>query len=308
MGSKALGTSVFFRPIQRFSSCISSKFYLLPSFVTMSLLSHWRNLAIVLLSIVATGCEDKEQVKRLQEEVRLIGEMQRDSQSEASRLSSQIQVLAVEKEKFRLENAKLNEAMEKLRKESLQLQRDFDAYRLKYKTTMRTRGVGMNLGTLVVNGSTFNDVVCRQITEEHLAVMHGTGPAKFTWDKMPDLVRAKFGIEKPGDYPQYNFDTMASPRSIEPSYETAVGQFDKSMVDSILKYQRLSEERADLTREILKAKHDLALKTRKGEDVTEVSMQVNISEVKVAKIKAELEALNLYQNGLLTKDPRRKKK
>lgn len=274
----------------------------------MSLSSHWRNLAIVLLSIVATGCEDKEQVMRLQEEVRLIGEMQRDSQSEASRLSSQIQVLTAEKERLRLENAKLMEAMETLRKEATQLQNDFDAYRRNYKTTMRTRGVGMNLGTLVVNGMTFNDVVCRQITDEYLAVMHSTGPAKFTWDKMPDLVRAKFGVEKPGEYSHYNSDTVASTRTIEPSYETAVGQFDKSMVDSILRYQKLSEERSDLTREILKTKNQLAMKKRKGEDIAEVSLQVNIAEVKVAKINAELNAIRLYQNGLMTKDPRRKKK
>ena len=307
MGSKALGTSVFFRPIQRFSSCISPEFYLFFSFVTMSLSSHWRNLAIVLFSIVATGCEDKEQVKRLQEEVRLIGEMQRDSQSEASRLSSQIQVLTAEKERLRLENAKLMEAMETLRKEATQLQNDFDAYRRNYKTTMRTRGVGINLGTLVVNGMTFNDVVCRQITDEYLAVMHSTGPAKFTWDKMPDLVRAKFGIEKPGEYPQRNFDKVA-PVATTITYDVEVSKFDKAMVESMVRYQNLSQERSEIARETIKLRNALARQKQKGGETTELSMNMNIADVKAAKINAELNAIRLYQNGLLTKDPRRKKK
>lgn len=244
---------------------------------------------------------------RLQEEVRLIGEMQRDAQSEASRLSSQIQVLTAEKERLRLENAKLMEAMETLRKESTQLQKDFDAYRQNYKTTMRTRGVGMNLGTLVVNGTTFNEVVCRQVTEEHLAVMHSTGPAKFTWEKVPDMVRVKFGIEKPGEYPQRNFETVA-PVTTTLSYDVEVSNFDKAMVDSMVRYQMLSRERSDLTRETIKLKNALAIQKRKGGETTELSMKMNVADVKAAKINAELNAIRLYQSGLLNNDPRRKKK
>ena len=273
----------------------------------MSFSSNWRNLAITVFCIGVSGCEDEEQVKRLQEEVRLIGEMQRDAQSEASRLSSQIQELTAEKERLRLENAKLIEAMETLRKESTQLQKDFDAYRQNYKTTMRTRGVGMSLGTLVVNGTTFNEVVCRQVTEEHIAVMHSTGPAKFTWEKVPDLVRVRFGIEKPGEYPQREFHTVA-PLSAEQSYDTEVSKFDKAMVDSMLKYQKLSQDRAELTREVIKIRNAYSLTKRKGGETSELSMQINIAEVKVAKLSAELDSIRLYQSGLLNNDPRRKKK
>jgi predicted nucleic acid-binding Zn-ribbon protein len=273
----------------------------------MSFPSHWRNLAVIILCVGISGCEDEEQVKRLQEEVRLIGDMQRDAQSEASRLSSQIQVLTAEKEKLRQENTKLMEAMETLRKEATQLQKDFNAYRQNYKTTMRTRGVGMGLGTLVVGGTTFNEVVCRQITDEHLAVMHSTGPAKFTWEKVPDLVRAKFGIEKPGEYPQRKFQAM-TPISIDAAYDTEVDNFDKAMIDSMLKYKMLSDERSKLTREIINIRQAHNMRKRKGGDTSELSMEINIAEVKVAKISAEMDALKLHQNGLLTKDPRRKKK
>ena len=222
-------------------------------------------------------------------------------------MSSQIQILTAEKERLRSENAKLIEALEILRKESTQLQKDFEAYRQNYKTAMRTRGVGLNLGTLVVNGTTFQDVVCRQITEEYLSVMHGTGPAKFTWDKVPALVRAKFGIEKPGEFPQRNFEN-AAPVATTLSYDLEVGNFDKAMVDSMVKYQKLSRERSDLALEIMKLRSALAIQKRKGGETTELTMKINIADVEAAKIHAELNTIRLYQNGLLTKDPRRKKK
>lgn len=272
---------------------------------------HCVRISVLALSILALpSCnEEQEQINRLQNEIRSLTDQQTLGQSELNRVKAQVSSMVKEKDSLKEEKAKLEAELESARKTHEQLQKDFASYRSQYKVSMRTRGPGMNLGELVVDGKTYLNVVVKEVTEELLMVIHNTGPMRIPWASLPVNVRRLFGIETPGEFQEVSFNTNAgngAPPSTAP-VEEKIKWHDEQM--RILE-QEIRTHEAELE-QIRKARAEtysvLAQAHAKKLDTAALSRSVNAFDMKTTKLNADILGLKKKQKNLLENNPRRKR-
>jgi hypothetical protein len=256
--------------------------------------------------MLLTSCQDEEKLERLQEEIKQMGEVQRETDSQINQFKSQIDTLNADRKRIEDENSKLKEALESVRKEAGQLQKDFNSYREKYKLGMRARTQGMNLGTVTVKGTQYYDVVGKESNDEIISVMHSSGFIKFAWKDMPDEIRRHFGIENPGDYAQRNFGS--APISVEPkTFEERVALHDKLMLETQTKIQNLKEEHSSAMEVHAQLVNKIGRAKLNNEDNVELNRSKNINDAKLTNLKTQILNLSRAQSELMARDPRKKK-
>lgn len=268
-------------------------------------------VSVLLVSILAlASCkEDQDQINRLQTEIRSLTDQQTLGQSELNRVKAQISSLVKEKDALKEEKTKLEAELEAARKTFEQLQKDFSSYRSQYKLSMRTRGPGMKLGDLVVEGKTYLDVVVKEVTEDLLLVIHNSGPKRFPWSSLPVNVQKLFGIEAPGEYRDVSFN-----KATTPSAPPATAPIEEKIKWHDEEMRRLEEEigthESELER-IRKARSEAysVSAQAKAKKIDHVSLDRAVNEygVKMTKLEAEISSLRKKQKDLMDHNPRKLK-
>ncbi|MBX7207055.1 MAG: hypothetical protein K1X78_01980 [Verrucomicrobiaceae bacterium] len=259
----------------------------------------------VLSLLVLAGCrEDQAQIDRLQNEIRTLTDQQTSTQSEINRLKMQINSLGKERDGLKEETGRMEKELESARRTLEQLQKDYASYRSQYKLSMRSRASGMKLGDLVVDGKSYTDVVVKEATEEILSTIHSSGPKKFPWADLPDTVRKLFGIEKPGEYRTISFTRQTS-EAAPLSIDEAIRRHDAEMLELQQGIANREADEAKIRKARSEAVSTLSMAKARGVDSGALARTVNVYDMKITTLEAEIRTLRTKQKELIAKDPRR---
>lgn len=260
-------------------------------------------VAVALLS----SCRDDAHVQALQDEIRSLTERQGQVQGELNRIKTQMNSLSAERDQLKQEKAALEADLESARKNLEALQRDFAAYKAQYKISMRERAPGMQLGSLIVDGRTYQNVRVREATEELLAIIHDGGTMKFPWPSLPEQLQRLFGHQSNAVPVMVAVASAGRQSQVDP--EKQAMDFDAAMLD-------LQKQIGEKNRQIKQVYEDMQAngtatteaRARKDEDrLLTLERARRAYEAQLTKLRAELRTLTERQQVVLRSDPRRKR-
>lgn len=268
--------------------------------------SQLRSVVFFIPLLLSSCNNDKEQIDMLQNEIRSVSEQQAQAQSEANRLKMQFNSITKERDGLKEEKAKLEADLEQARKALEQIQKEFANYRSQYKLSMKTRGVGMSLGDLLVDGQTYRNAKVRDVTDDILNVIHESGTKKFSWDNVPENIRRVFGFEKPGEFVTI---TLPGTRKAEAvlSTEERIARHDEQVQSIQGKINQLKREVIENRKTSGEMRMTRSRSESKKLPTVEIDRAINAIEAKQITIEAEIQTLERQQYELLKNDPRRKR-
>lgn len=273
----------------------------------MKLPASFKLAAAIIAIVLLPSCRDDAHVQALQNEIRSLTERQAQVQGELNRIRGQINSLSAERDQLKQEKAALEADLESARKNLESLQKDFAAYKAEYKISMRERAPGMQLGSLMVDGKTYQNVRVREATEELLAIMHDGGTTKFPWPSLPEQLQRLFGHQPDGVPVMVAAASTAGGPEADPEKQAMV--FDAAMLE-------LQKQIGEKNRQIKQVYDDMQTngtakteaRARKDEDRLLTLERARLAyETQLTKLRAELRTLTERQQVLLRSDPRRKR-
>lgn len=254
-------------------------------------------LAAALAVTLFPSCENQTQVNQLQSEIRTLNDQHTQVSSELNRLKMQINALSKERDTLKQENGKLETELDGAHKSLEQLQKDFNSYRSQYKVGMRSKAPGMSLGSLIADGTTYQQVKIREVTDDALSIIYEGGFKKLAWHSVPDAVRKTFGIEKPGEYVSY---VAPKPSSEVPlTRDQKIARRDKEIENLQRQLVQLRIELDEATKAKQNASTLLVKAQQKNLKTTDLERAKNLFDVKIMKLEADKATLESKQKELM---------
>jgi chromosome segregation ATPase len=156
---------------------------------------------IALAALVLTQCTDEgssQKMKGLREEIETLNQQTYEATQQIKRLKAQIESSRDEKSKLEGDRAKIDEDKAAADRRLQELKKEFDAYKQKYKLSIRTRAPGMPLEDFTaLDGRAFAQVVLKEVADTVVRFSHRDGMMKLDPKLLPDDLQEKLGYLVP---------------------------------------------------------------------------------------------------------------
>lgn len=153
-----------------------------------------RPLPYLILSLLAaclTCCDDPNasKARALQNEIGQLQENIIDAQQTVKRLEIQVQAAREERKKLEDDKAKAGEQKTKAEEDLKKLKEDFEAYKARYKISMRQRAPGLLLGDMEVNGVAYYKAKITEMNDVSIRFSHHAGMSSALLKELPEPIR-----------------------------------------------------------------------------------------------------------------------
>lgn len=239
------------------------------------------------LSLMMASCEDPAKVESadadaLKDAAAEVADLKSDHKKELDSVKADLESAEGELETLRLELLNATEAAKSASEEIEQLRQQFEAYKAKYRVSVREKAKGEELGDLVLaNGRTLKSAVIREIDDTGIMLAHAAGIGRIAFtDLSPDL-QDRFAYDPDAAAKQANLDA-AQQAALRQRMATAA-QATQSKNDANYASQQSTQKLANNTAEISTLRSKIAAAKRR---ITAIRSEISDRQYKQAIAEA----------------------
>jgi hypothetical protein len=156
------------------------------------------HLLLSLVAVCLSSCDDPNanKAKALRNEIDQLQKNIVESQQTVKRLEIQVQAAREERKKLEEDKAKAAEQKTKAEEELERMKQDFDAYKARYKVSIRNQIPGLPLGDLIVDGVTLSAAKAVLMSELSLRVSHSAGVSLISLSDLQEDTKDQLGLSQ----------------------------------------------------------------------------------------------------------------
>ena len=228
-------------------------------------------------SLFLSSCENQhqsgagpEKISELESKLAQLGD---ENEKLKKELTSQKETLQQSIDSLRSElEAATKEAMDAIKRAD-QIQKEHNAYKEKYRVSIKAKSAGKNLGELVLeNGKTFKNAKISRVDDAGILITHTAGVGKINFKDLPQEMRDYFGY----------------------SSEAATRQQQQSLIQQakVMEYLNTHKNLADKNAAIKKSEFEAQkAANRRQEAITQIQTlhkKIEAARTRITKIEAEI--------------------
>ena len=190
---------------------------------------------ILAVAFLATGYlyqECRKERTSLRESLENVRQEISEQEKESGKMASDL-----EKAKLALESAnaaakatqeasqKAEKVAESLKQQLDQLQKDFEAYKAKYRTEARAKAVGGKLDQLAVGGKVYQNVTIKSVNPQGMEISHSTGAARVLFGDLPQAWRDRFDYD-PNEADAFAQNQITERTKVDQQIQTEMAAFN----------------------------------------------------------------------------------
>lgn len=191
---------------------------------------------------------------------------------------------------------KAADAHDAAKKELEQVKKDFDAYKSKYKVSIRNRVPGLQLQDFAVAGRLYQGVVAMQFTDEFLGIKHSAGTAKVALADLPEIVQNILGLTGVHDALPDVVAQAAQPVSSSKSREKARLEIDGQLAELSEQSRKIRDQMLVIEKRLRELSIQMSVaKANKRETFAAENEQQNLN-LRLNQLEAELVSLDVNRH------------
>ena len=247
----------------------------------------YRHCFLSLMAVIGclhlSSCKDNtsaEKVKSLEAELEQNNQLVTKTRQDMLRLESKLDASLRENGSLKEKGGQLEADLGARTKEVEELKKAFEAYKLKYKVSMKARVPGMHWDDLTVDGTTYRNVVFKEMTDTQLQFGHTDGMRKLNLSDLPEALRDFLGLNI-----VVAAEAPAGPKvATDRASRLASG---RGAVDNA--YDELNEigRQIDFTTHQIIAQKEVIQENASPKSVKNAQTAINDLEKKIAKLKGK---------------------
>lgn len=236
--------------------------------------------------------------KALKDEVEQLGQQHFEAQQVAKRLQSQLDAARLENQKLQDSVKKAEESHDAARKELEQMKKDFEAYKAKYKVSVRSKVPGLPLADFSVEGRAYRGVVAMQFTEDTLGFNHAAGTAKVLLTDLPDAVRDVLGLTAVHDLVFSSKTVDSQPVSVNKVRDKMRREIDQGVAELDDQAGKMRDEVLAVDKQLGRLFTEISIAKAKKRETFSLEKEQEALKLRKAQLQAELLRLDVQRHEL----------
>lgn len=262
----------------------------------------WKIPALFTFSLLAlASCDggNPGQAKALRDEIDQLNKHHYEAQQAAKRLQSQLEAAKSESKKLEDAVKQAEQGQEEAKKELEQIKKDFEAYKAKYKVSMRSKVPGLQLEDFTAQGKAYQRVVVMQFTEELLAFSHAAGTGKLLLRDLPELVRDTLGLTQVHQVVYKSVEPEGKPLSKAKQLEAKRRAVDEEIGNLDAKVKVMRDEVYALNRQIGNVREDISRASYQKRETFLLERAREALELRKGQLESEILRLEVARHEMM---------
>jgi septal ring factor EnvC (AmiA/AmiB activator) len=180
---------------------------------------------LAVLALSACGDPNAAKAKALQVEIDQLHQNILQAQQSVRKLETQVNAAKAERQKLEAEKVKATEEKSTTESELKKLQDEFNAYKAKYKVSMREKVPGLQLEAFATGTASYAAVKVTEWTDFLIKFTHSRGTASLSLHELPESLKDKLGLSEahePWQHPLAREAPLLSRESVSHEYNVSV--------------------------------------------------------------------------------------